>query len=98
MLTTLRRLCFPASIYFVMHAAVLAVAAVNKINKGSMFDPDVIMPFAVSVVALLFWVWILNMICKNGYTKLSWALVLAPFIAFFFFGRRINWTPALPML
>lgn len=98
MLSTLRRLCFPASIYFVMHAVVLAVAAVNKVNKGTVFDADVVMYFAASIIALLFWVWILNLICKSGYTKMSWALVLAPFFFFFFFGRKINWTPALPLI
>lgn len=97
-LAVIRRLCVPAFIYFVLHAIVLAVAAAKKVNDGRMSDPDVIANFAVSVVALAFWVWILNMICRNGYTKMSWLLVIAPFIMFFVFGKRINWTPSLPLI
>lgn len=40
---------------------------------GSLFGLGVETAFVAA------WVWILNYICKNGYTMISWGLVLLPF-------------------
>jgi hypothetical protein len=32
---------------------------------------------------ILFWTWLLDIICKNGGEPFSWLLVLLPFILFF---------------
>jgi len=37
----------------------------------------------VSVLFTLFWTWILNRICSAGYTKVSWFLVLFPYLFLF---------------
>jgi len=38
-----------------------------------------------SVLFTLFWTWILNQLCSAGYTKVSWFLVLFPYL-FLFIG------------
>jgi hypothetical protein len=38
---------------------------------------------------VLTWTWILNIICANNYTPLSWILVLLPFIVFFIMSASI---------
>ena len=35
-------------------------------------------------MCILFWTWVLNIICKAGYKWVSWLLVLLPFILIFF--------------
>lgn len=39
--------------------------------------------FAFKLGYMLIWAIIFDSLCKNGYTNLSWALVLMPFIAMF---------------
>jgi hypothetical protein len=36
--------------------------------------------FIVKLVYILFWTWILNLICKDGHSGISWVLVFLPFI------------------
>lgn len=37
----------------------------------------------VNVLFTLFWTWILNQLCSAGYTKVSWFLVLFPYLFLF---------------
>jgi len=39
--------------------------------------------FILKVIYVLFWTWILNIICKSGYETVSWILVLVPYIFMF---------------
>ena len=39
----------------------------------------------IFVLKVLFWAFILNIICESGYTNVSWFLVLLPFILMFIF-------------
>jgi hypothetical protein len=45
--------------------------------------PSTIFIFIIKLIYILFWTWILNLICKDGHTGISWLLVLLPFILFF---------------
>lgn len=36
-----------------------------------------------NLIYILFWTWVLNLICKDGYSNISWFLVLLPFIFLF---------------
>ena len=39
--------------------------------------------FIIKIIYVIFWTFILNLLCKNGYTNLSWILLLLPFILAF---------------
>jgi len=39
--------------------------------------------FIVKIVYILFWTWVLNLICRAGVPILAWALVLIPFVLMF---------------
>jgi hypothetical protein len=41
------------------------------------------MIFIIKVVYILFWTWILNLICSAGAPGVAWFLVLLPLIVFF---------------
>jgi hypothetical protein len=45
--------------------------------------PSTFLVFIVKVIYILFWTWILNLICKDGRKMISWLLVLFPFILSF---------------
>jgi hypothetical protein len=34
------------------------------------------MIFIIKIVYVIFWTWVLNLICQQGYTPVSWLLVL----------------------
>jgi len=84
-------LCSPSLVYFVISVlAVLMMIIQNlgnstKYNLGnfSMNVPSVTMVFIVKIMYILFWTWILNLICKDGHKEIAWLLVLLPFILLF---------------
>ena len=84
-------LCSPSLVYFVISVlAVLMMIIQNlgnstKYNLGnfSMNVPSVTLVFIVKIMYILFWTWILNLICKDGHKEIAWLLVLLPFILLF---------------
>jgi hypothetical protein len=42
--------------------------------------PSTVLIFIIKLIYILFWTWILNLICKDGHTAISWLLVLLPWI------------------
>jgi len=45
--------------------------------------PSTTLVFIVKVIYIFFWTWVLNLICKDGHSGISWGLVLFPFILLF---------------
>ncbi len=45
--------------------------------------PSKVVFFIVKILYVLFWTWVLNLICKDGHSGVSWLLVLLPFILMF---------------
>lgn len=81
-------LCAPALFYFVISIAALFLLLFQNIgNKNSMrvggFTckvPNTMFVFILKLIYILFWTWVLNLICKDGYKTISWLLVLLPWI------------------
>ena len=87
----LKDLCAPSLVYFVISIVSLLVVFLqnygnkNSYNLGSFSCrvPNTTLVFIVKIIYILFWTWILNLICKDGHTGISWLLVLLPFILLF---------------
>ena len=88
---SLKDLCTPALIYFVISIISLAILLVQNLGNTHSYNvgsfscrvPNTALIFIVKLIYVLFWTWILNLICKDGHTGLSWLLVLFPFILLF---------------
>jgi hypothetical protein len=87
----LSQLCTPSYIYFILSVVALVISGIQnmgnrrKYNLG-MFScnvPSCIFIFAIKIFYILFWTWILNLMCKDGHTEVAWFLVLLPFLLFF---------------
>ncbi len=86
-----RQLCTPSLIYFVISMMFLFVMAFQNYGNVNtycigMYECDVsstYLIFAIKVVYVLFWTWILNLMCNAGATPVAWFLVLIPFILMF---------------
>ena len=87
----LRNLCTPAYVYLVVSAIALVIMIVqnfgnvNKYCVGSYTCTvsNTAVVFIIKALYILFWTWILNLICRSGSPNIAWFLVLLPFILFF---------------
>ena len=88
---TLKDLCTPAMIYFVISIIALVAILLQNLGNQSSYQvgsfscmvPNTALIFIIKLIYILFWTWILNLICKDGHTGISWLLVLLPFILLF---------------
>lgn len=87
----LRELCTPALVYFVISVIALLISILQNLGNNKKYTlgsysckvPSTIMVFILKVIYILFWTWVLNLICKSGHKEISWFLVLLPFILLF---------------
>lgn len=86
------KLCAPASIYLVLSAiGIILIAFQNYGTSPNLYCVgNVQCPvqtttpiFIMKILYVVFWTFILNALCSYGYYKLSWFLLLLPFILFF---------------
>ncbi len=87
----LNQLCTPAYVYFIISTLGLVFSAIQNLGNTQMYAlgnfscrvPSTIAIFILKLVYILFWTWILNLICKDGHSGVAWFLVLLPFILLF---------------
>ncbi len=83
----LKNLCTPALIYMSVSLLILFVMLFyhfNNVNILCLGNSSCIMVFVIKITYILFWTWILNIICKNGDETISWILLLMPVIVLVF--------------
>ena len=89
--TTLKQLCTPAALYFVISMIGLVMIVFQNLGNSESYNigsfscrvPSTILVFVVQFIYIVFWTYILNLICKDGHVGISWLLVLLPFILLF---------------
>lgn len=89
----LRNLCPPASLYLAISMIALFIIMIQSSNNANIYcvgnfsceTSNIYMVFILKALYILFWTWILNLICKSGAPIVSWVLVLFPFILMFIF-------------
>jgi hypothetical protein len=88
---TLNELCSPALFYFVVSIIGLFLILFQNIGNKNSYNlgtfscrvPNTMFVFIVKIIYIVFWTWVLNLICKDGYKTISWLLVLLPWILMF---------------
>ena len=84
----LKELCTPSFIYFsISMIGLISVILQNLTNNNTLIlgsfnanVPNTTVVFIVKFIYILFWTWILNLICKDGHREIAWFLLLVPFI------------------
>ena len=87
----LKNLCTPSLFYLVISLASLVIMAfmnygnerVYCIGYYSCDVSSVYLIFILKLLYIIFWTWVLNLICDSGASIISWLLVLFPIILFF---------------
>ncbi len=69
-----KNLCAPAIVYLIL----VVVGILGQIMGGIATISNTI----VTIIIAGLWTWLLNFICKSGYTVVSWILVFLPIILY----------------
>mgnify|MGYP001321382130 CR=1 FL=1 len=89
---TIRSLCRPAYLYFFISIfALVLMISQNMMGENDRYclgayscpSQNNAAIFIAKFLYIIFWTFILNLICKSGFTSISWFLVLFPFIFMF---------------
>lgn len=86
-----KNLCPPAIFYLVISLISLMVIAFFNFGNENVYCvgyyscpvSSVYLVFLVKLIYIVFWTWVLNLICRAGLPIVSWLLVLLPVILFF---------------
>ena len=86
-----RHLCKPAMVYLAISVVVLVSIAYQNMGRSNIYcmgDFSCYVPSTAAVIFsealyILFWTWILHLMCRTGYASISWLLVVFPLVLFF---------------
>jgi len=86
-----KNLCAPALFYLVISSISLVVIAFFNFGNENVYCvgyyscpvSSIYLIFLVKIIYVIFWTWILNLICRAGLPIISWLLVLLPLLIFF---------------
>jgi hypothetical protein len=89
----LKNICTPAYVYLIISIIALIVMAFQNIGNNNIYCvgsyncnvSSVLMIFMLKALYIVFWTWVLNVICRGGSPGLAWFFVLLPFILMFIF-------------
>ena len=87
-MNSIMKFCTPSKIYFFMAIILLFISFVNdmqnkdknKVCLGKLKCNNKPLYYLLNVLFIVFWSWVLNKLCTYGWVKLSWFLLLFPFI------------------
>jgi hypothetical protein len=87
----LKNLCTPAYVYLVISMISIFIILLQNSGNSNTYCmgnyscqvSSLFLVFVVKLIYVLFWTWILNLICNAGAPGLSWFLVLFPYVLMF---------------
>ena len=87
----IKNLCTPAYVYLVLSMATVLIMFIQNFGSSTTYClgvyecnvGSVALVFLLKIVYILFWTWILNLLCRSGAESFSWFLVLFPYLMFF---------------
>ena len=87
----IQALCNPAMYYLVISGISFLFILFQNLNNPNEYcvgnmkckteNKGVV--FIGKVLYILFWTWLLDLMCKGGYTNVAWFILFLPFILFF---------------
>lgn len=87
-----KSICEPAMLYLLVGIIGIVGILVQNLSNGDdrtfcvgNYECDMINKttgLIMQLIYVLFWTWLLNTLCKRGYVKVSWVIVLFPFLLY----------------
>ena len=92
-LKRINQLCTPSYVYLVISSIVLILMAIQNVGNTHTYcagniscnSTSTTIIFILKIIYVIFWTWVLDLICGAGWNAISWILVLIPFILMFLF-------------
>ena len=89
--TGLRNLCTPSYVYLVISSIALLVMIYQNFGNVNTYClgnytcsvSNTALIFIIKAIYILFWTWILNLMCKSNATSIAWLVLLLPVIIMF---------------
>lgn len=95
-------LCPPAFLYLLISFIALIIILVQNIYNPNSYSycignftcdaPVFYMIYLVKVLYIIFWTWLLNIVCLKGGDAISWFLVIFPFIVLTYIIGSSYWS------
>ena len=87
----IKDLCTPAFVYFVLSIVGIIACIMQNLGNRNVYRlgsystrcNSTLSVFVAKIIYILFWTWILNLICRDGHSGIAWFLVLIPFLVIF---------------
>jgi len=87
----LKNLCTPSYIYLIVSSIALLVMLYQNIGNIDKYCvgaytctvSSTAMIFIIKAIYILFWTWVLNLICRAGAPGIAWIVLLLPIILMF---------------
>ena len=84
---TIKGLCTPSYAYLFISLFTLIVLGLQNVGNSQQYCiggyncqvQNTGFIFVMKIIYIIFWVWLLDILCKNGYTSISWFLFLLPY-------------------
>lgn len=91
LMSDFKSLCAPASFYFIVSMIFLIMMVFQNLGNSRLFHlgnmtttvTSTTILLILKFIYILFWTWIIQLICKDGHKGIAWFLVLVPFILVF---------------
>ena len=86
-------LCPPALFYITISTIAIIIMLIQNFGGKNVYClgeytcdvPGLKVIFLIKIIYVIFWTWLLNVICSLGHTEISWFLVFLPFILMYIF-------------
>ena len=89
-LASINRWCTPAYVFLVISILFVLIVYVQNSSNYNVFclgsgaycnfsKKEYTTLLIFKFIFILFWTWILNLLCRSGFSALSWVLLLLPF-------------------
>ena len=86
-----KNLCAPSMFYLVISSITLLIIAFQNYGNEHLYClgyyscpvSSIYLIFILKIIYIIFWTWVLNLICRAGLPIVSWLLVLIPILLFF---------------
>ena len=87
----LKDICPPAQFYFIISIVSLVIMGYQNLGNSTLYCigdyncdvPNTGMVFVIKLLYVMFWTWLLNVICRGGATWFAWLIVLLPILLLF---------------
>ena len=87
----IKHLCTPSYVYLVISVVFLILSMMQNYGNTDQYClgykscavPNTSIIFVIKFLYVLFWTWMLNLMCKAGATPVAWFLVILPIVLMF---------------